>query len=70
VIRKNIELDPKDIIKPMVKHSGDFVTCLGVYERSRGVNNLHNINGIINHKMYIKILKKNLCQYMKIKNYQ
>jgi len=56
--KKNTELDPKNLI-PTVKHGGGSVLVWGCMSAT-GVGKLHIINGIMDHKMYIEILKENL----------
>jgi len=55
--KKNTELNPKNLI-PTVKHGGSVLVwgCMS----ATGVGKLHIINGIMDHKMYIEILKENL----------
>jgi Transposase and inactivated derivatives len=56
--KKNTELESKNLI-PTVKHWGGDVlvwTCMS----ATGVGILHFIEGIMNHIMYIDILKENL----------
>ncbi|KAJ1519178.1 hypothetical protein ONE63_011216 [Megalurothrips usitatus] len=54
----NAELKPKNLI-PTVKHEGGSVMVWGCMS-SKGVGNLHFVEGIMDHMMYIDILKKNL----------
>jgi len=56
--KKNTELDPKNLI-PTVKHGGGSVLVWGCMSAT-GVGKLYIINGIMDHKMYIEILKENL----------
>jgi hypothetical protein len=54
----NTELEPRNLI-PTVKHGGGSVMVWGCMSAS-GVGNLHIIEGIMDHRMYIDILKQNL----------
>ena len=54
----NTELQPRNLI-PTVKHGGGSVMVWGCMS-SKGVGNLHFIEGKMDHYMYIDILKKNL----------
>jgi len=56
--QKNTEMNPKHL-RPTVKHGGGGVLVWGCMSAS-GVGNLHFIDGIMDHKMYIDILKTNL----------
>jgi hypothetical protein len=57
--KKNTELDPKNL-KATVKHGGGSVMVWGCMSAA-GVGKLHFIEGIMDHKKYIEILKKNLA---------
>jgi len=55
--KKNCEINPNNL-SPTVKHSGGSVmVCMS----ARGIGKLYFIEGTINHKMYIDILKNNLA---------
>ena len=56
--KKNTELESKNVI-PTVKHGGGYVLVWGCMSAA-GVGDLHFIEGIMNHVMYIDILKQNL----------
>ncbi|KAH8270914.1 hypothetical protein KR026_004632 [Drosophila bipectinata] len=58
--RANTELDPKNL-KPTVKHGGGHVMVWACMAAS-GVGNLVFIDGIMDAKMYLNILKENLPQ--------
>lgn len=54
----NAELEPRNLI-PTVKHGGGSVMVWGCMS-ANGVGNLHFIEGTMDHRMYIDILKNNL----------
>lgn len=56
--KKNCELNPNNLI-PTVKHGGGSVMVWGCMSAG-GVGKLHFIEGTMDHKMYIDILKNNL----------
>lgn len=56
--KKNTEMQPQNLV-PTVKHGGGSVMVWGCMSAA-GVGNLHFIEGIMDHKMYIRILKENL----------
>jgi len=56
--QKNAELQPKNL-RATVKHGGGSLMVLGAMSAS-GVGNLCFIDGIMDHKKYIAILKENL----------
>lgn len=57
--KANTEVDPKNLT-PTVKHGGGSVLVWGAMSAA-GVSNLCFIEGIMDHKMYINILKTNLA---------
>lgn len=56
--KKNTELNPENL-RPTVKHGGGSVTVWGCMSAA-GVGTLQFIDGIMNHRVYIDILKCNL----------
>jgi transposase len=56
--KKNTEMQPQNLV-PTVKHGGGSVMVWGCMSAA-GVGKLHIIEGIMDHKMYIRILKDNL----------
>ncbi|GFW44052.1 transposable element Tcb1 transposase [Trichonephila clavipes] len=61
--KPNTALDPKNL-HPTVKHGGVSVMVWG-HMASNGVENLVFIDGIMNHKLYMDILNKNLKESAK-----
>jgi len=59
VAKKNCELNPNNLLLT-VKHGGGSVMVWGCMSTG-GVGKLHFIEGTLNHKMYIDILKNNLA---------
>lgn len=56
--KKNTEMNPNNLI-PTVKHGGGSVMVWGCMN-AKGVGKLHFIEGKMDHRMYIQILKENL----------
>lgn len=56
--KNNTELNPQNLI-PTIKHDGGSVLVWGCMSAA-GVGNLHFIDGIMDYKVYIEILKKNI----------
>lgn len=56
--KKNAEMLPQNLV-PTVKHSGGSLMVWGCMSAA-GVGKLHFIEGTMDHKMYINILKENL----------
>lgn len=56
--KKNTEMQPQNLV-PTVKHGGGSLMVWGCMSAA-GVGKLHFIEGIMDHKMYINILKENL----------
>jgi len=57
--KKNCELNPNNLLLT-VKHGSGSVMVWG-YMSTGGIGKLHFIEGTMNHKMYIDILKNNLA---------
>lgn len=56
--KKNTEMEPQNLV-PTVKHGGGSIMVWGCMSAA-GVGKLHFIEGVMDHRMYIRILKENL----------
>ena len=63
--KKNTELEERNLL-PSVKHGGGSLMVWGCMSAA-GVGSLEFIDGIMDHKAYIKLLKKNLASSAEIK---